>query len=101
MGTQNLKEYINKIAKFKDSKCPICNNGIEIDNTYKLEVDCIHYKCPSCSPKGCMISISGSVLATNNFDKILNDDNIKNYLKEKIKNCLKDEVFIQMSDFRP
>lgn len=100
MGYLNQELY-KKIEKFKDNKCPICDGAIEMDDNYKLEVDCIHFKCSNCSPSGCVISISGSVMASNFYVKILNDSNTKKYLKTKTQACNAGEVKIQNNDFTP
>lgn len=100
MGTYNLKEFVEKIQNFKDNKCPICDTEIVVDNSYQTQVDCIHYECNVCSPQGCMISMSGSLLASDHFIKLLNDSNTKNFIQMKIRACTSGEVKIMMNDFR-
>ncbi len=100
MGTQNLVEYSKRIEKFKDNLCPICDNEISINNLYKPLEDCIHYECSTCSPLGAIISISGSVLASDTYKKILYDATVKAYLQDKILKFGKGEIVqINSTDF--
>ena len=100
MGTQNQKSIVNQLPKFMEGKCPICNNSIEIDHTYKLETDAIQYYCATCSPNGCMIALSGTLLACEPFNRILNDQPTKDYVTSLIRKCTSGEVMIGMKDFR-
>ena len=43
MGTQHQQSTVNLLPKFKEGKCPICDNVIKIDHAYKLETDAIQY----------------------------------------------------------
>jgi hypothetical protein len=100
MGSYNQKDIYIRFSKFKELRCPICDNTIEINSNYKLESDSIDYYCSNCGSADKMISISGSVLCSENYNRILNDSNVKKYLMDKIRTAQGSTVSILMSDFR-
>ena len=98
MGLYNNEDYKKDFLKLKDNICPICDGSIMPKHSHNPEQASFDYVCDSCNPY-VIISLSDSVLTGDNFNKILNNDMVKKYLSEKIKNQTNGQVSINNRDF--
>jgi len=91
MGLYNyLQEQLP--APLKQKGCLLCNEQITPFNTVP-ELDAFQYKCSNCNPK-VVIAISGSMLASSLYDKLMNNVKAKTRLIKKIKSCKEKEYLI-------
>lgn len=99
MGMYNIaRHYGDKFIK--DGICPICNmNNIKpvIGNP---EQDCFDYICNNCNPN-CIISFSGTLLASDHYRQIKIDLKVKEYLKASLAFYTGNNFFVNYDDINP
>lgn len=74
-------------SPLNEKKCFLCNNTL-IPYNQTPELDCFQYKCPSCNPN-VIIELSGSMLASESYDKLIANKKAVKALIKKIKACKK------------
>lgn len=83
-------------APLNQKGCFLCNNPITPFNTIP-ELDAFQYKCSYCNPK-VVIEISGSMLSSTLYDKLIANVKVKANFIRRIRSCKKKSYLITTID---